>query len=327
MELEFHQIARKYEGLRISLPGYEARLMASLAADGQHNPVLVVEGEAEGYVLIDGYRRVSALSSLGRDTVEAVVLALSESAALIFRHCQENARKRSALEDGWLLRDLVELHGMSQAELSRRLQRSESWISRRLSLVRELPESAQELVRRGGLCGHAAAKYLVPLARAKRSECEALVGNLKVGRVSARQMERLYVAWKSGDREQKKRVVGNPYLFLKAAEQLRIEPQRRGGDELEKVIDDMAILDAVSGRARRRVAAMNSEAALPNVVIESWRAAQSSFWALSGAMEKRIDAGQGNQSGDLAAEGRGARDNPHRAGIEDLAQLGAQGAR
>lgn len=304
MELEFHQMAMKYEGLRILMPGCQARLMASLAEQGQHNPVLVVpEGSgSDGYVLIDGYRRVSALRALCRDTVSALELPFGEPGALIFRHCQESARSRSAFEDGWLLRDLLDLHGMSQAELSRRLQRSESWISRRLSLVRELPESVQELVRRGKLCDHAAMKYLVPLARAKRGDCEELVGNLKGGRVSERQMERLYLSWKSGDAEQRRRVVERPLLFLKTAEELRREPARRDGNPTRKLFEDMEILDAVSGRARRRVRGMRGDV-LPDTVVEAWRGTQSSFLALSKTMEKRIDAGHGNQGGDSAPEG------------------------
>jgi ParB family chromosome partitioning protein len=303
VELEFHQIAMKYEGLRISMPGFQARLMASLAEEGQLNPVLVVEAESEGYVLIDGYHRVSALRALGRDTVETMVLPLCESAALIFRHCQENAHKRSALEDGWLLVDLVDVHGMSQAELSRRLQRSESWVSRRVSLVRELPESAQELVRRGKLCGDAAMKYLVPLSRGKRSHCEELVGNLEGRRTSARELERIYMSWKSGDAEQRKRVITNPQLFLKTAEELKSEPDKRVGDDIQKVFDDMEILDAASCRARRRIRGLRGCVALPDTVIEAWRSVQSSFAALCGAMEKRVNAGHGNKNGNSAPQG------------------------
>jgi ParB family chromosome partitioning protein len=295
MELEFHQLTMRYSGLRISLPGYESRLMVSLAAEGQLHPVLVVgetEGNsASGYVLIDGYRRVKALERLGRDTVEGVVLPLTEPAALMFRHCQESAHPRTALEDGWLIRELIELHGMSQAELSRRLQRSESWVSRRLSLVRTLPGAAQDLVRQGALCAHGAMKYLVPLARAKRSACKELVGHLSGRRTSAREMEQIYLSWKRGDAEQRRLVVSNPKLFLKAAEGLEneVSKERQGGDEIQNVSNDMEILDAVSGRARRRIRGMGMP--MPARVIESWRMAQSSFSALTETMEKRIDAG------------------------------------
>ena len=69
MQLEFHQIATRYEKLRVRVPGADGRLTASLAQHGQLNPVLVVSNpsEPQGYVLIDGYRRVSALRAMGRD--------------------------------------------------------------------------------------------------------------------------------------------------------------------------------------------------------------------------------------------------------------------
>jgi ParB-like chromosome segregation protein Spo0J len=209
----------------------------------------------------------------------------------MFRHCQESAHPRTALEDGWLIRELIELHGMSQAELSRRLQRSESWVSRRLSLVRTLPGAAQDLVRQGALCAHGAMKYLVPLARAKRSACKELVGHLSGRRTSAREMEQIYLSWKRGDAEQRRLVVSNPKLFLKAAEGLEneVSKERQGGDEIQNVSNDMEILDAVSGRARRRIRGMGMP--MPARVIESWRMAQSSFSALTETMEKRIDAG------------------------------------
>jgi ParB family transcriptional regulator, chromosome partitioning protein len=306
MQLEFHQLALKYDGLRISKRGLQARLIASLAEEGQLHPVMVVPGEgssARSYVLIDGYRRVSALRSMGRDTVESLLLPLCETAALIFRHCQESVRPRTALEDGWLLRELLDAHGMNQAELSRRLQRSESWVSRRLSLVRELPESAQELVRKGKLCGHGAMKYLVPLARAKRSDCETLVHHLSLRRTSTRELERVYMSWKSGDAERRRRVVAAPQLFLKAAAEVRSAGPQKSVDEIQQMIADIEILDAVSGRGRRRIRGMKADTPLPSLMIESWRAAQSSFLALTQAMEKRINAGSRDTGRDFAPQG------------------------
>ena len=304
MELEFHQISLKYSGLRISMKGFQSRLTASLASEGQLHPVQVVTttgaGEAS-YVLIDGYRRVAGLQTLGRDTVESMLLPLEEPAALLFRHCQESAHPRTALEDGWLLRELIELHGMNQAEISRGLQRSESWVSRRLARVQELPARAQELVRRGHLCAYGAMKYLVPLARAKRSACEELVGHLSGRRTSARDMEQVYASWKNGDAEQRKRVVSNPHLFLKAAEALKREPLKHTGNETEDVSKDMEILEVVSGRARRRIRGIGGP--IPVTVIEGWRAADSSFSGLKEVMERRNDAGSRDTGGDSSAQG------------------------
>jgi ParB family chromosome partitioning protein len=298
--------------------------MASLATEGQLHPVLVVasneEGDAgAGYVLIDGYRRAKALKRLNRDTVTAVVLPLTESSALLYHHSQESVQPRTAFEDGWLLRELIELHGMSQAEVSRQLQRSESWVSRRLSLVRELPESAQALVRQGKLCSHGAMKYLVPLARAKMSSCKEVVRHL-TGRTTARELKRVYHSWKNGDADQRHRIETHPELFLKAVEILEKRPVFEG-DEIQDISNDMAILDAVSGRVRRRISKMDG-VTIPDVVIESYRMAQSSFSALAEVMEKRIDVGPRDKSGDSASQGGGTGDLAHRSGAEDIAQYG-----
>ncbi|MBK8593303.1 MAG: ParB N-terminal domain-containing protein [Sandaracinaceae bacterium] len=69
MQLELHQLERKYAGLRIADPARRSQLVASLSTDGQQMPVVVVRTDrAERYVLIDGYQRVGALETLARTT-------------------------------------------------------------------------------------------------------------------------------------------------------------------------------------------------------------------------------------------------------------------
>jgi len=168
MDLEFHQLDLRYRDLRVSDPVREGRLLSSLAQSGQHVPALVVEGGDGRYVLIDGYRRVELLRRLGRDTVYAMVLSMDEPSALLFAYRLERSGRRSALEEGWLLKELGSVHGMGREALSRALLRSTSWISRRLGLVEVLPESVQHAVRAGCVPAHAAMKSLLPLARANR---------------------------------------------------------------------------------------------------------------------------------------------------------------
>src|SRR5262252_5290153 len=85
MQLEFHQLDRRWEHLRVRRPTRQRRLLASLADVGQQTPIVVVavEGQADRYVVIDGYKRIVALEQLGRDTVEAVVWPMSEAAAVL----------------------------------------------------------------------------------------------------------------------------------------------------------------------------------------------------------------------------------------------------
>ncbi len=107
----------------------------------------------------------------------------------------------SALEQGWLLRELHERFALSCGELARRFDKSESWVSRRLALVTELPEAVQALVRSGAIGAHAAMKYLVPLARANDADCAgALPDAVAPHRLSSRQVAVLYAAWAAGRR-------------------------------------------------------------------------------------------------------------------------------
>ena len=84
MQLEFHQLDRRWEHLRVRHPARQRRWLASLAEAGQQTPIVVVaaEGQADRYLVIDGYKRLAALQQLGRDTVEAVVWPMSEAEAL-----------------------------------------------------------------------------------------------------------------------------------------------------------------------------------------------------------------------------------------------------
>jgi len=134
MELEFHQLERRYEALRVLSPQRERRLLVSLEAHGQQQPIIVVRhSEApDRYVVIDGYKRLRALKRLKQDTVEATLWDLSEAEALVLERSLRNAPGESALEQGWLLAELSRSAGWSQEELARRFDRSPSWVSRRL---------------------------------------------------------------------------------------------------------------------------------------------------------------------------------------------------
>lgn len=176
MELEFHQLERRYERLRLAHPEQERRLLASLAEVGQQVPIVVVpEANHSQFIVIDGYKRVRSLQRLARDLVGASCWPGAESEALIVTRLMQTAEPETALEQGWLLAELHQRFGLSLAELARRFGHSLSWVSRRLALVNELPEAIQEQVRRGQIVAHGAAKYLVPLARANQQVCLELV--------------------------------------------------------------------------------------------------------------------------------------------------------
>jgi ParB family transcriptional regulator, chromosome partitioning protein len=255
VELEFHQLELRYERLKVARPEQERRLLASLAEVGQQVPIMVVAATGEGsFVVIDGYKRVRALRHLGRDTVEASCWPGEEAEALIVTRLMQTAEPETSLEQSWLLAELRERFAFSLEELARRFGHSVSWVSRRLALVRELPEEIQERVRRGEIGAHGAAKYLVPLARANRQVCLDLMEAIGTTRLSSRDLGILYTAYQTGNWVTRQRLLESPLVFLKSHKEMQASPaiEPALGDSL---LTDLEILSAATRRADRRLRA------------------------------------------------------------------------
>ncbi len=250
MNVELHQLDLRYERLRTRKPETERKLVASLAEIGQQVPVVVVRGEGpERFVLVDGYKRVRALRRLGQDLVAVTCWDLSEAEALVLDRLMRTGEGATALEQGWLLHELAVRFALALEDLGRRFARSASWVSRRLALVEELPETIQEHVRRGELPAHAAMKHLVPLARANPEACERLVAAIAGKGLTNRQIGQLYAVWRDGVPAIRERVLTAPLLLLKARQALGTVPE----DEGRLLMDDLDMLAAVARRARRRL--------------------------------------------------------------------------
>jgi len=249
MELEFHQLDRRFEHLRVHDPGRHRRLLASLADTGQQTPIVVVAlaGTPDRYLVIDGYKRLAALKQLGRDTVTAVAWPMGEAEALLLDRSQRMSEPESALEQGWLLQEMEQRYGYSTDELARRFDRSRSWVLRRLALVELLPESVQQQVREGKLAAHVAMKYLVPVARVNLDDCLRMAAAFAAHRHNTRQAEQLYQAWREATPLVRQRILAEPDLFL------RTQRQREPTTSAKDLLRDLATALAIVTRAGRRL--------------------------------------------------------------------------
>ena len=253
MQLEFHQLERRWEHLRVRHAGRQRRLLASLAEVGQQTPIVVVaaEGPADRYVVIDGYKRIAALEQLGRDTVEAVVWPMSEAAAVLLDRSLRLSEHETALEVGWLLAELEQRFGYGQDELARRFDRSVSWVSRRLALAEVLPEAIQQQVREGKIPAQVALKFLVPVARQSLEDCQRMAAIFAQHHCDTREAGQLYGAWRKGSPAVRKRILDDPELFFKAQRQAQEKAPAGIGAEL---LRDLEMAVAIVNRAQRRLA-------------------------------------------------------------------------
>jgi ParB family transcriptional regulator, chromosome partitioning protein len=253
VDLEFHQLDLRYEGLRVRRPDRERRLLASLAERGQQVPIVVIAlaDEPNRFLVIDGYKRVRALRRLSQDTVSATVWNMNETEALILDRSLRTAEGETALEQGWLLSELHGSLGLSMDDLARRFDRSVSWVSGRLALVHELPASVQQHVRNGKIGPWAAMKYLVPIARANRFSCERLAEAISRHQFSTGEVGQIYEAWRNGPGYVKNGIIDDPKLFLRARREIEEEDPEgvRAGKDLLRNLD---MVGTIARRAARQ---------------------------------------------------------------------------
>jgi hypothetical protein len=204
--------------------------------------------------------------------------------------------------------------------LARRFDRSVSWVSRRLSLVRTLPAPIQQHVRDGQLVAHAAMKYFVPLARANAGDCVRLVEAITPHRLSTRQIGRLYQVYVTGPDATRELVLTDPLLVLRVAADTADASVRPEASAPEALITDLHILGAVARRAHRRLHAGGG--LLPPERARAWRVfdqVQTDFHDLQRRCEKELrDARPGTANGDFELTGQGPRDPPDRPSPADL---------
>lgn len=130
--------------------GKLSSLAASIASVGVLQPLLVTRVDDGRYDIICGERRWAAAIRAGLELVPCVVCTLSEierQEAMLIENLQRAAL--SKVDEAQAYARLMDL-GLSQREIGRRVGRSQSYISRRLTLL-ALPAETQAMVDGGDL--------------------------------------------------------------------------------------------------------------------------------------------------------------------------------
>jgi hypothetical protein len=169
---------------------------------------------------------------------------------MMLEHAIHMSRRATALEEGWLLAELEQRFGYGLEQLARRFDRSTSWISRRLALTELLPAAVQEQVRTGAITAHITSKFLTPIARVSRQDCQRMAEILAKHKCSARQAGQLYAAWRDASPLIRQRILKQPELFLKTQQPREPAPAAAAA----ALLRDLETLAAMSIRLSRRLA-------------------------------------------------------------------------
>src|SRR3989337_870043 len=215
-EIEIAQLHLRYAHTRIEWPQKVLALASSMERFGQILPVIVLREGDNSFVLIDGYLRVKALKRCLRDTVTAEIWEGKEEEALVQILARDNSRKWDLLEEAALLRELHDHSHLSQSRIASMVGRKQSWVSGRLALYSALSEDLLESIRKGAISTWAATRVIAPIARAIPEHAKMLSDNLSKASLSTRELVLLFRHYQKANRNQREKIVRDPFLFLKA---------------------------------------------------------------------------------------------------------------
>jgi ParB-like chromosome segregation protein Spo0J len=113
------------------------RMVASLRSKGQLSAVVAAR-QGESLVLVDGFVRVLAARRLGLVElwVEIIEVTTAQMKAQVYLRNRE--RGLHLVDQCRLVRELVEVEGLTQVEVADLVERHKSWVCRRLALSRRV---------------------------------------------------------------------------------------------------------------------------------------------------------------------------------------------
>jgi ParB family transcriptional regulator, chromosome partitioning protein len=162
-------------------------LAESIRQHGLLQPLLVSQQE-DGYALIAGERRWRAAQAAGLATVPALVREVTPREQLELALVENLQRQDlNPLESAGAYQQLIQDHGLTQADVAQRVGKNRSTIANTLRLLR-LPREALEALN-GGLIseGHARALLLCPDAAQQRDLLASVIHDgLSVRQTEAR---------------------------------------------------------------------------------------------------------------------------------------------
>jgi ParB-like chromosome segregation protein Spo0J len=328
LETDLHRLDLRFASVRIRQPRLVERLARSIEHDGQLAPVVAVAEQAERWVLVDGYLRIEALHRLARDTawVERWDCPLSQALLIVLVRVQ--ARTWEAIEEGALIRELMQRFELSQREVARQTGRDVSWVNRRLSLVQDLPEALFMAICRGELSTWAATRVLAPLARANNEQAQRLLSALQREPLSTRELHTWYQHYQKANRSKRERMLAQPRLFCQA---LQVHSREQAAGDLRAGPEGawLAELKGLTEHLRglhRQVPLVFAQNLQIESLQQAWTQMKTVFQALDETLTRYTPHdSSGTSPSDCGPARQGHRGAQDRPAAEDLAQQRAPG--
>jgi len=319
VSVDLHRLELRFAPMRIVDATAVQRLANSMHADGQLVACIAAQEPGRAaLVLIDGYRRVDALTRLGRDTALVQCWSCPVGQALAQLLARSMSRAFAPIEEALMLRELIDSHGLSQREAAQQCARDASWVSRRLALLGELPDVLVQAVRTAQISSWAATRIFAPLARANTAHASALLHGVQANRLSTRELHTWFTHYQRAQRSEREHMAQHPRLFIDSLKERDREHAARllaRGPERE-LVGELGHLLALLARMRRRLEHLHTPLAMP--VALACRQVSAALPGLGNELRRLCHDTNGNShqhTGSAPGGHEPARDQPAAASV------------
>ncbi len=239
VEVELSALDMRHSALRLPDPEATSALVRSIARHGVLHPLTVNRDVAGSLVVLDGFKRLRALSETPDAVVPVRIVSLTptqaKAALLTFNRPH---RGLTEVEEAWVVQALVREHELRQTEVAELLGHHKSWVCRRLQLAERLESGIVDDMRLG-LISPTVARELVRLPRGNQARvAEAVQQHALTSRQTAELVGRVLDA---DDEESASALLDDPLRYLASASVK--SPVRRdarlstSGDKVRRSLD------------------------------------------------------------------------------------------
>lgn len=168
-----------------------AELSESIKRHGLLQPIVVVE-EMDEYIIVAGERRFRASRMAKTKTIKAVVVSASNEEMRELALIENIQREElNAIELAKSYSELIEVHAITQEELSGLIQKSRSTITNTLRLLQLSPKAQRAVIEKTISAGHA--KVMVGISSKDQN---VLVDSIIGQKLSVREVEKMVKQYK-----------------------------------------------------------------------------------------------------------------------------------
>jgi predicted transcriptional regulator len=141
--IEISELDTRYEHYRLASAGAEKMLLFSIRSHGIRDPLQGVDVGGK-HLLLDGFKRYRCAKALHIAMVPYRSMGSDEAAGILELLRISNSKSLTIIEQARLIEELGSVYKMSNEDIAGQLERSKSWVSMRVGLLREVSDVVKE---------------------------------------------------------------------------------------------------------------------------------------------------------------------------------------